>query len=138
MNMKRITIVIICIIAGLTSCMKDGLAPALPENGRIPGISVRLGYDGYGEGAAAKSSSGVPALFSRADYDRVELAVMDGEGRRVRDVKIKYNAPTSSVYMEALRKGRYELLILGVKGDADADGAVIHDMETASDDCTEA
>ena len=133
MNMKRITIVIICIIAGLTSCMKDGLAPALPENGRIPGISVRLGYDGYGEGAAARSSAGAPALFSRADYDRVELAVMDGDGRRVRDVKIRYDAPTSSVYMEALREGRYELLILGIKGNADTDGAAIHDMETASD-----
>ena len=133
MNMKRITIVIICIIAGLTSCMKDGLAPALPENGRIRGISVRLGYDGYGDGSATRSSAGAPALFSRADYDRVELAVMDGDGRRVRDVKIRYDAPTSSVYMEALREGRYELLILGIKGNADTDGAAIHDMETASD-----
>lgn len=66
-------------------------------------------------------------------YDRVDFYIMDENGEPVRGSKSYYNPETAEIVAEGLQKGKYTLLVLGVKGDASADGAVINRLDRMSD-----
>lgn len=66
-------------------------------------------------------------------YDRVDYYIMDENGEPVRGIKSYYIPETAEIVAEGLQKGKYTLLVLGVKGDISEDGAVINKLERISD-----
>lgn len=66
-------------------------------------------------------------------YDRVDYYIMDDSGEPVRGIKSFYIPETAEIVVEGLQKGKYTLLVLGVKGDISEDGAVINQLERISD-----
>ena len=66
-------------------------------------------------------------------YDRVDFYIMDEKGEPVKGVKSFYISETAEIVAEGLQKGKYTLLVLGVKGDISEDGAVINKLEKISD-----
>ena len=66
-------------------------------------------------------------------YDRVDYYIMDENGEPVRGIKSYYIPETAEIVTEGLQKGKYTLLVLGVKGNAADDQATIHTLTHASD-----
>lgn len=66
-------------------------------------------------------------------YDRLDYYIMDEKGEPVRGIKSFYIPETLEIVAEGLQKGKYTLLVLGVKGDISEDGAVINKLERISD-----
>ena len=66
-------------------------------------------------------------------YDRVDFYIMDENGEPVRGIKSYYIPETAEIVTEGLQKGKYTLLVLGVKGDISEDGVVINKLERISD-----
>ena len=127
--MKRITAAIIVITAFLVSCVKED---AVVGPGIVPesGISFRIGYADYDSEGVTSARSG---MALQSGYDRVEYAVVDENGRKVSGIKSLYDSESSEIRMEALQEGNYRMLILAMRGDADADGAVIGEINDVSD-----
>lgn len=67
------------------------------------------------------------------EYDRLDFYIMNQEGEPVQGVKSMYNPLTKEIIAEGLRTGDYTLLVLGVKGDAERDGATIAVLKSMSD-----
>lgn len=73
-------------------------------------------------------------LRQETGYDRVEFCVVDGSGSAVGGVKCLYDPAASEVRIEGLREGDYRLLVLGVRGDAEADGVTIRTIRREEDE----
>ena len=135
-DLKKIILTAVAFSTAAVSCTEKVQVEPVPA-GR--GIEFALAYEDYhdGEGLATDGSSGNAArtagLFTFADYDRVEFAVMDGDGTRYRDMMGLYDKSSSSIRVEGLVEGSYSLLVLGIRGDDASDGAAIEDINSLSD-----
>ena len=65
-------------------------------------------------------------LERNVPYDRVEFCVADKQGYAVTSIKGVYDAASSELRFEGLQEGEYTLSIIGIKGDAQADGVTIN------------
>lgn len=74
------------------------------------------------------------AIGSDTDYDRVEFCVVDNDGDVLSNIKGLYDRASSEIRIEGLREGEYRLLILGVRGDSDADGVSIARIRSIDDE----
>ena len=107
----------------LVSCSMD-MSPEMPPLLQSGGFSVPLSVCGYeGEELSGRSSG----------FDRVEFIVTDAGGQRVRNLKGRYDAASSSIHIERLQEGDYMIHVLGITGDSSRDGAEFHDAGDASD-----
>ncbi len=125
--MRRILFAVLWIGLFAASCERDEwtVAPSVPGADQAV---FRLNYTAY-EGDAVRSSQ-----LRVADYDRVEFRVIDASGAVVGDLKGLYDPETSVFRIEGLRAGDYRLLILGIRGDEQQDGAVIHPISRADEE----
>lgn len=111
----------------LTACQADDPADGLPRPA-AEGVSFRMSCAGYEDGNVRSD------LRQEAEYDRVEFCVVDGSGSAVGGVKCLYDPAASEVRIEGLREGDYRLLVLGVRGDAEADGVTIRTIRSEEDE----
>ena len=72
-------------------------------------------------------------LERNVPYDRVEFCVADKQGYAVTSIKGVYDAASSELRFEGLQKGEYTLSIIGIKGDAQADGVTINPVAHISE-----
>lgn len=83
-------------------------------------------YDGIGTRAADDDTQD-------ARYDQVAYYIAYPDGRLVTNMRVAYNPATAEISVEGLHEGDYQLLVLGVKGNAADDQATIHTLTRASD-----
>ena len=93
------------------------------------GIVFRLRTASYENGDDSRSLS-----LRQADCDRVEWYVADEEGNVVENIKGLYDISAAELRLEGLKEGDYALLLIGVKGNEQIDGAVIHPLRHQSDE----
>lgn len=101
------------------------------------------------EGESAKGRNRIVFRLRTGDYeggdarvvpidggscDRVEYYVTDRFGDVVDNFKSQYDPATSELYLEGLHEGEYNLLVLGIDGDMEQDGAVVHELEHQTDE----
>lgn len=110
----------------LTACQADDTV-SLPE-GRADGMAFSLMYEDFENGATRSG------LVRGADYDRVEFCVVGTDGGAVSGIKGLYDRESSEIRIEGLREGEYRLLVIGIRGDADADGVSIKDIGSIDDE----
>lgn len=92
----------------------------------LEGAPVRFEvYDGGFDGASRASGEETEVALDVLKYYFVR------NGRIVKGLNTGGN--TSQIKVDGLQPGAYTLLLLGVKGDYQADGAVLHELETPSD-----
>lgn len=111
-------------MAALVSCSREewpGMTAAQTGNT----LSVHISAGGFEGEAQTKARD--------TGYDHVDIAVADGEGRIVRNIKSLYDRETSTIRLEGLVPGSYELLVLAVDGDMAADRASINEISEVSD-----
>lgn len=72
--------------------------------------------------------------LDEGDYDRVEFCVVDETGTVVPNIKGRYDVETSEIRIEGLHEGNYRLLVMGVRGDAEADGMSVHPINHADEE----
>ena len=92
------------------------------------GVVFRLTEAPYDNLPATRSSE-----KASVGYDRLEYYIMDSNGIPAADMQAQWRPETSEIVAEGLHEGDYTLLILGVRGDADEDGAEIRTLTSASD-----
>lgn len=78
-----------------------------------------LQREGY-EGKETRSSEN-----DSSPYDQLYYFIADENGNRVENIKTYYKTSTSEIYAEGLHKGEYQLLVLGIKGNAIKDRAIV-------------
>lgn len=117
--MKRFLFVVLWSSLFMASCEQDEWS-STPSAAKGDQAVFQLNYAAY-EGDATRS-----AHSRLADYDRVEFRVVDTSGAVVDGIRGLYDFATSELRIEGLREGDYRLLILGIRGDEQADGATIH------------
>lgn len=120
-NMQPIKRIIILLLGSLlplaSSCTHDVWSDSgLPET--PSGALFRLCGAEYDD---AESRSGL----REGGYDRVEFCVVDASGEAVPNLKGRYDSATSELRIEGLHEGDYRLLVLGIRGDAAADGVTV-------------
>ena len=125
--MNRFKYVLLGCLLLLTACQSD------PQEGPMPpspagGFAFSLLCDGFEEGSTRSEQP------SRAGYDKVAFSVIDAEGFAVDGLKGVYDPATSVLRLEGLREGDYRLLLLGIRGDEQADGVTIHTLRTIGDE----
>ena len=125
--MKRIVSIFLgCLLLAAASCSHDAWPEAdLP--GTSAGTVFRL-YSGEYDGAASR------ATLREGRYDRVEFLVVDPSGEAVPNLKGLYDAAAAEIRIEGLHEGDYRLLVLGIWGDAAADGATVHAIRRAGEE----
>lgn len=132
-SMRNITRIFWCCVALLTAlltaCQADDSTES-PARQSSTGVAVRLQYADY-DNASTRSEE--PPL-QQADYDRVEICVVDESGYKVDEVKGRYDAATSEIRLEGLLEGNYRLLLLGIRGSAETDGVSILPIHHADDE----
>ncbi|WP_418573901.1 hypothetical protein [Phocaeicola sp.] len=79
----------------------------------------KLQREGY-EGKETRSSEN-----DSSPYDQLYYFIADENGNRVENIKTYYKTSTSEIYAEGLHKGEYQLLVLGIKGNAIKDRAIV-------------
>ncbi len=125
--MNRFKYVLLGCLLLLTACQSD------PQEGPMPpspagGFAFSLLCDGFEQGSTRSEQP------SRAGYDKVAFSVIDAEGFAVDGLKGVYDPATSVLRLEGLREGDYRLLLLGIRGDEQADGVTIHTLRTIGDE----
>ena len=123
--MNRIASIFLGCLALLTGCRTDEMPTAGSPGSDA--MSFRLQYVGY-DNQNSRSD-----LRQEADYDRVAFCVVDDSGTAVPGIKGQYNATSSEIRIEGLQEGSYRLLVLGVRGDAEADRATIREIARIDD-----
>ncbi len=127
--MNRFAYVLLSFFVFLTACQSDPWEETTHSPVATEGFAFKLRYDGF-ERVDSRSD-----LRLDPNYDRVEFCVVDREkGDRVKGIKGLYNPANSEIKIEGLRKGDYNLLILGIKGDYQADGISIETIEHIGDE----
>lgn len=69
----------------------------------------------------------------QADYSRVEFLVADGEGRVLTNFKGHYDDAAGAIRLEGLGPGQYRLLVVGVRGDWEADSVTFLPLSHTSE-----
>lgn len=111
----------------LTACRADDPADGFSRPA-AEGVAFRMSCAGYEDGNVRSD------LRQETGYDRVEFCVVDGSGSAVGGVKCLYDPAASEVRIEGLREGDYRLLVLGVRGNAEADGVTIRTIRREEDE----
>lgn len=137
-EMKKFVIALLTAVSMLVACVKEdapGISgPLLPR-----GVSFGLRYDGYspdvhtGKRKRSFREETYGTGPDRADYDHVELVVVDEDGNPEKGWKGYYDRVSSTVHIEGLQEGGYRMLVLGIKGDSGMDGAEINSIGHVSD-----
>lgn len=110
----------------LGACSEEQMLPG--EGATSPEATFRLHEAEYsGDAGSGRYAAGgiVRSISGAAGYNRLEHYIVDADGNPVTNVRSLYNANISQIKAEGLRDGEYELLVLAVRGDADADDALI-------------
>lgn len=124
--MNRIAYVLLCCVTFLTACRNDDWeAAGTPAS---EAVSFRIQCTGYENDATRGSRQ------EKTDYDRVIFCVVDDSGATVPGIKGLYDRSSSEIRIEGLREGHYRLLVLGVAGDADADGVTVQPIGHIDDE----
>lgn len=140
MKTGKIVTALVAGILALTACMKE---ETVPSEGMMTGrgIAFRLEHEMFEDGDSLtgdnRQSGQDQAAVSKSaqapeGLDRVEIIVVDAEGGRVGDLKSLYDKTSSTVHVEGLNPGSYQLLVLGMKGDWEKDGIVVNDISDIS------
>ena len=124
--MERIRYFLLGVAVLMASCQADDTSPA-PEN-TAGGLVFNLMCEDFENGT---SRSG---FASATDYDNIEFCVTDSDGNVLSNIKGLYDRASSKIRIEGLREGEYRLLILGVRGDSDADGVSIARIRSIDDE----
>lgn len=95
--------------------------------GKTTSTIIKLGTVDYENGQTRS------VVHANDVYDRVDFYIMNEDGEPVRGMKSHYLPETAEIVAEGLQKGKYTLLVLGIKGDSTEDGVVINKLETISD-----
>ena len=72
-------------------------------------------------------------VVTKAVYDFLDYYIVDENGKVVTNIKSKYKPETSEIVAEGLHEGNYRLLVLGVKGDKENDGATVNKVTDIND-----
>ena len=102
----------------MASCQADDTSPA-PEN-TAGGLVFNLMCEDFENGT---SRSG---FASATDYDNIEFCVTDSDGNVLSNIKGLYDRFSSEIRIEGLHEGDYRLLVLGIRGNAGADGVSVN------------
>ena len=120
------------LIFGLFFCVTL-IAACTDEKQMLPGREttstiIKLGAVDY-ENKQVRSGSEEEKI-----YDRVEFYIMNEQGEPVKGSKSYYKPETAEIVAEGLQAGKYTLLVLGIQGNEEEDGAVIHSLERVNDE----
>lgn len=89
------------------------------------GVSFNLRTAGY-------AGSGTRSTEALVRFDRLEHYVVDEDGGFTSNIRSLYDASLTQIRVEGIKDGDYYLLVLAVKGDYNADGAIIHKLNDSS------
>lgn len=116
--MRKLTFIAFLCTLLLISCNQEEYSEASSTSNQ-PGIVFKLQKEGY-EGKETRSSEN-----ESSPYDQLYHFIVDENGNRMENIKSYYKASTSEIYAEGLHKGEYQLLVLGIKGNAIKDRAIV-------------
>lgn len=143
--MRNIIYVFLISLIVLPSCVDDDYLISSPSGNAAGDFSFRLMHEEYSdkqpteglkEECQTKSVVSSPYVNTRrtlSNYDNVEFVVVDENGNRVNGVKGLYDKSTSNMRLEGLHEGSYRILILGMKGDMEADNATVNEINHISE-----
>lgn len=123
--MKRSIFIYILVCLFISGCVKESDTWRQDET---KGVVFKL-YDADFKGDGVSRAN----VAEPTGYDRLDYYIMDGDGEPVAGIKTMYNPQTKEIIAEGLPQGDYTLLVLGVKGDAEQDGATISTLNRMSD-----
>lgn len=116
--MRKLTFIAFLCTLLLISCNQEEYSEASSTSNQS-GIVFKLQKEGY-EGKETRSSEN-----ESSPYDQLYHFIVDENGNRMENIKSYYKASTSEIYAEGLHKGEYQLLVLGIKGNAIKDRAIV-------------
>lgn len=116
--MRKLTFIAFLCTLLLISCNQEEYSEA-SSTSNLSGIVFNLQREGY-EGKETRSSEN-----DSSPYDQLYYFIADENGNRVENIKTYYKTSTSEIYAEGLHKGEYQLLVLGIKGNAIKDRAIV-------------
>ena len=116
--MRKLTFIAFLYTLLLISCNQEEYSEASSTSNQS-GIVFKLQREGY-EGKETRSSEN-----DSSPYDQLYYFIADENGNRVENIKTYYKTSTSEIYAEGLHKGEYQLLVLGIKGNAIKDRAIV-------------
>lgn len=116
--MRKLTFIAFLCTLLLISCNQEEYSEASSTSNQS-GIVFKLQREGY-EGKETRSSEN-----DSSPYDQLYYFIADENGNRVENIKTYYKTSTSEIYAEGLHKGEYQLLVLGIKGNAIKDRAIV-------------
>lgn len=116
--MERIRYFLLGVAVLMASCQAYDTSPA-PEN-TAGGLVFNLMCEDFENGT---SRSG---FASATDYDNIEFCVTDSDGNVLSNIKGLYDRFSSEIRIEGLHEGDYRLLVLGIRGNAGADGVSVN------------
>lgn len=105
------------------SCSEESGQYPVPEY--ATGVKFQLHPDRYpGEQTRSDDTS--------VKFDKIAHYVMKEDGRLTTNIRIIYNSNLSQINVEGLQDGSYYLLVLGIYGSSDEDGAIINSLTDSS------
>ena len=116
--MRKLTFIAFLCTLLLISCNQEEYSEASSTSNQS-GIVFKLQREGY-EGKETRSSEN-----DYPPYDQLYYFIADENGNRVENIKTYYKTSSSEIYAEGLHKGEYQLLVLGIKGNAIKDRAIV-------------
>lgn len=116
--MRKLTFIAFLCTLLLISCNQEEYSEASSTSTQSE-IVFKLQKEGY-EGKKTRSSEN-----DSSPYDQLYYFIADENGNRVENIKSYYKTSTSEIYAEGLHKGEYQLLVLGIKGNAIKDRAIV-------------
>lgn len=117
-----------CIMFASISCTEQFENNEDIGNSRGNEAVFRLYSAGFGNAATRSGETATKAVYDFLDY-----YIVDENGKVVTDIKSKYKPETSEIVAEGLHEGSYRLLVLGVKGDKESDGATVNKVTDVND-----
>lgn len=121
----------VCAAIVLTASCAREEHPDLPAGGGS-GTVFRLEKSAY-DGASTRASGASGSGNETGRYDRLYHYIVDGRGYVVENLKSFYDPEAGVIRAEGLHEGDYELVVLGIDGDADLDGVEVHRIAHLSD-----
>lgn len=117
-----------CILFASTSCTEQFENSENIGNSKKNEAVFRLYSAGF-EDAVTRSGETV----TQAVYDFLDYYIVDETGKVMTDIKSKYKPETAEIVAEGLHEGSYRLLVLGVKGEKENDGATVNKITNVND-----
>lgn len=90
------------------------------------GLLFRLRAEGFENDAVTRSTA------ISAPFDTICFYITDMEGSIVTDCHAMAHAAASQIVADRIKNGNYRLLVLGIKGDPEDDGATVHKLVDSS------